>query len=181
MIVFLVLLAVIAPIVIVAPLQDDVVLPKLVTTAAFSGAVLVWGAVLLARIGAGNTLLHLGPMACLARVSARRGSEPGRPIGTSTATAVQPFVRSTSSSKVVAIEMSRIRSRPVASALTTNHPALQPSTPATSIARLLDAEFLANLAHALHDDAQLIGRFVPGTGLEAAVGVDIEAFGREHL
>ena len=49
MIVFLVLLAVIAPIVIVAPLQDDVVLPKLVTTATFSGAALVWGAVLLAR------------------------------------------------------------------------------------------------------------------------------------
>ena len=34
---------------------------------------------------------------------------------------------------------------------------------------------------ALHDDAQLVGRFVPGAGLEAAVGVDVEALGRQHF
>src|SRR3990170_1196535 len=49
MIVFLVLLAVIAPIVVVQPLQDPVVLPKLLATATFTGAGLLWGGVLLAR------------------------------------------------------------------------------------------------------------------------------------
>ena len=49
MIIFLVLLALIAPIIILPPLQDEVVLPKLAATAALSGAALVWGAVLLAR------------------------------------------------------------------------------------------------------------------------------------
>ncbi|MDZ4277626.1 MAG: O-antigen ligase family protein [Dehalococcoidia bacterium] len=49
MIVFLLLLAVIAPIVVVQPLHDDVVMPKLVTTAAFTGGALVWGAIILAR------------------------------------------------------------------------------------------------------------------------------------
>ena len=49
MLFFLVLLAIIAPIVVVAPLQDDVVLPKLATTAAFTGAALLWGALMLAR------------------------------------------------------------------------------------------------------------------------------------
>ena len=49
MIVFLILLAVIAPIVVVTPLQDAVALPKLATTATLTGAALVWGAVLLAR------------------------------------------------------------------------------------------------------------------------------------
>ena len=49
MIVFLCLLAIIAPIVIVTPLQDSVVLPKLATTATFTGGALVWGAVLIVR------------------------------------------------------------------------------------------------------------------------------------
>lgn len=49
MLFFLVLLAIIVPIVVVAPLQDDVVLPKLATTATFTGAALLWGALMLAR------------------------------------------------------------------------------------------------------------------------------------
>ncbi len=49
MIVFLCLLAIIAPIVIVTPLQDSIVLPKLATTATFTGGALVWGAVLIVR------------------------------------------------------------------------------------------------------------------------------------
>ena len=49
MIALLVLLAVVVPIVVVGPLQDDFSLPKLATTATLTGAALLWGAVLLAR------------------------------------------------------------------------------------------------------------------------------------
>ncbi len=49
MLFLLVLFAAIVPLVVVAPLQDDVVLPKLVTTATFTGVALIWGAVVVAR------------------------------------------------------------------------------------------------------------------------------------
>ncbi len=49
MLVFLVLLALIMPFVVVQPLEDEIALAKLATTAALTGGAFVWGAVLLLR------------------------------------------------------------------------------------------------------------------------------------
>ena len=49
MLVFLVLLALITPFIVVEPLQDQIALPKLATTAALTGGAMVWGAALLLR------------------------------------------------------------------------------------------------------------------------------------